>query len=226
MNRLVYTVFKTIALSIIFIFLFDIIFYMYRVTSLNARMESLSTSMKKVVMENNYLPSEMAETYSEIFKNMICDYNNVPYHPGMSGAQLINGDGGNAVDGTNGNSVNAAAFIAGMHWNYNSNATGLSLSSLSANRQKWTGSGWSTQNTNIIKTKMNSPANYGDIMVVQLRVGVFQPIWGWATSGYAVTDRYSYNGEDVRRWVRNAASTEMVYTYYVPCLNFRTITSG
>ena len=179
--------------------------------------------MKKVVMENNYLPSEMAETYSEIFKHMICDYNNITYSPGMNDSQLIVGtNGGNTVDGRNGNNVNAAAFISGMTWNYNNDATGLSLSGLTATRQRWTGSGWGNTTENIIKTKMNTPANYGDIMVVQLKVGVFQPIWGWTQAD----GDYNYSGEDVQSWVRSAASTELVYTYYVPCLNFRTITSG
>lgn len=222
MNRLVYTVFKTIMLSIIFIFLFDIVFYMYRVTSLNARMESISTSMKKVVMENNYLPSEVADTYSEILKHMICDYNQVAYRPNMSNSELINGDGGNDVNGRNRNSVNSAAFISGMKWNYNTPATGTSLN-IRAQRQRWTGSGWTTvTDSNIVKTKMNTPANYGDIMVVQLKVGVFQPIWGWTQAD----GRYNYDGSDVTHWVRNAASTELTYTYYVPCLNFRTVTNS
>lgn len=221
MNKLVYTVFKTIAMSIIFIFLFDILFYMYRVTSLNARMESLSTSMKKVVMENNYLPSELATTYSEIIKHMICDYNNVAYHQGMSNAELITGTGGNDVNGRNGNSVNTAAFISGFRWNYKTNADGVGLA-VNAQRQKWTGSSWTPQTVNIVKTRMDTPADYGDIMVVQLKVGVFQPIWGWTQAN----GKYDYNSEDVTKWVRNAASTELIYTYYVPCLNFRTVTNS
>lgn len=221
MNKLVYTVFKTIAISIIAIFLFDILFYMYRVSALNARMESIATSMKKVVMENNYLPSEMADTYSSIFKHMICDFNQVPYQPNMTGNQLINGNGGNNVDGQNGNSVNAAAFIAGMHWNYGTAATNVGLN-VTAQRQRWNGHSWETVNRNIVRTKMSQPADYGDIMVVQLKVGVFQPIWGWTQAN----GRYNYGGEDVTKWVRNAASTELVYTYYVPCLNFRTVTNS
>lgn len=223
MNKLVYTVFKTIALSIIFIFLFDIIFYMYRVTALNARMESMSTSMKKVVMENNYLPSEMADTYSEIIKHMICDFNNVNYRQGMTNAELITGvaNGGNDVDGHNGNSVNSAAFISGFHWNYNTPATGVGLA-INADRQRWNGANWETRTDNIVRTKMNTPADYGDIMVVQLKVGVFQPIWGWTTAN----GKYDYDGSDVTKWVRSAASSELIYTYYVPCLNFRTVTNS
>lgn len=216
MNKLVYTVFKTIAMSVIFIFLFDIVFYMYRITSLNARIESFSTSMKKVVMENNYLPSEIADTYSEIFKNMICDYNQIPYRPGMSDTELANG-----TAATGQGTVNTAAFIAGMRWNYNTDATGINLG-INANRMVWNGSGWAHQNVDIVKKKMSDPADYGDVMVVQLKVDVFQPLWGWQ-AGVAGG---LYNGEDVTQWTRNAVTTTLNYTYYVPCLNFRTITSN
>lgn len=224
MHKLVYTVFKTIALSIIFIFLFDIVFYMYRVTSLNSRIESVSTSMRKVVMENNYLPSEIADTYSKIFKHMICDYNNVTYSDSMTPAQLVGG--GNNVDGTNGNSINTAAFIAGMQWNYYTPATGVGLA-VNATRQRWNGSSWtSTSVGNIVKTQMNTPAEYGDIMVVQINVDVFQPIWGWTQANGIYDNLAAGEQRDVTKWVRNASTTRLSYTYYVPCLNFRTITNS
>lgn len=215
MHRLVYNVFKAIALSIIFIFVWDIVFYMYRVQSLNSRIESLSTSLKKVVMENNYLPSEMATTYSEIFKNMICDFNNVPYTPGMSDAQLAGtGQAGQNV-------VNTSAFISGFKWNYGNPATDVHLG-ITASRQRYVGGSWQPQNVNIVKSDMSVPANYGDVMVVQLKVGVWQPIWGWTQAN----GQYRYQGEDVNSFIRNAASTQLVYTYYIPCLNFRTITNN
>lgn len=216
MHKLVYNVFKTIMLSIIFIFVFDIVFYMYRVSSLNARMESVSTSMKKVVMENNYLPSEVADTYSEIFAKMICDYNGAVYSPGMSNNEL------RMTSMTGQGVVNTSAFIAGMNWNYHTNAVNANLG-ITATRTRWNGHDWEVKSgVNIVKTKMDTPANYGDVMVVQIRVGVFQPIWGWG----AASGQYNYNGQDVNSWVRSAASTELVYTYYVPCLNFRTVTNS
>lgn len=226
MNRLTISVFKAIAVSIIFIFLFDIVFYMYRVASLNSRMESISTSMRKVVMENNYLPPEVASNYSEIFKHMICDFNSVVYTPGMSNADLVGG-GRNSqdVDGNNGNSVNAAAFIAGMQWNYENNAaTPLSIT---ANKSYWTGSGWGNRSEDIVKLRMKDPADYGDIMVMQMTVEVFQPLWGWtqADGTYNYNSGMSADDRSINGWVRNAAVTKLVYTYYVPCLNFRTITS-
>lgn len=214
MNRLVYSVFKAIMLSIIFIFVFDVAFYMYRVTSLNARIESISTSLKKVVMENNYLPSEVAKVYQAVFMQMICDYNSVPYTgPNMTEAQLVVGDQ---------KTVNSAAFIAGMRWNYQNQLTDHSGKlNIQSTRSMWNGNTWVPRTYDIVHNTMNTPGNYGDIMAIELAVSVFQPIWGWTYSG-----AYTYNGEDATQWQRNAAVTTFTYTYYVPCLNYRTVTQS
>ena len=70
MHRLVYSVFKTIMLSMIFIFAFDMLSYLYRAMSLNQRMESLMVSMQRTVMENNYLTDGAKDTYDSIFDNL------------------------------------------------------------------------------------------------------------------------------------------------------------
>lgn len=226
MNKLVYSVFKAIAMSIIFIFVFDLVFFMYRVSALNSRMESISTSMRKVVMENNYLPPEVASNYQKLFQHMICDFNNVTYHDGMTDAELVGAgwQSNNAGGGATG-SVNSAAFIAGFRWNYKSPST--AALSIPTNRMIWQGSGWQpVTNVELVKRQMNQPANYGDIMVMEMKVVVFQPIWGWTQAD----GRYNYNSgtpdRSINGWVRSAATTTLTYTYYVPCLNFRTITSG
>lgn len=224
MNRLVYTVFKTIAFAIIFVFVWDMVFYMYRTVSLNSRMESIATSLKKVVMENNYLPSETAEVYSDILTQMICDFNGVTWHDNMTNAELLASAGINS-------------FIAGMHWNYGTDATGT-LSSLSADRKVYINNTWTTRTKQLLVKDMSTPADYGDIMVVQIRVAVYQPMWGWSASPSTVytsnrnadatdiTGDYNYDGEDARYWDRNsrAKTTQFTYTYYVPCLNYKTIT--
>ena len=94
MYKLVYTVFKTIFLSMMLIFVFDIGFYMYRALSVNQRMESLMTSMQKIVIENNYLPEQDFAMYESIFQQLSDDMNN--------------GD----------------VFITGIGMNYNTNAQG------------------------------------------------------------------------------------------------------
>lgn len=208
MNRIVYSVFKTIMFAIIFVFVFDIVFYMYRVTTLNQRMESISTSLKKVVMDNNYLPSETAKMYTGLLGQMICDYNGVAYHTGMSGNAFLN-------------PVASNNFIAGIKWNYGSDAVNTGLS-LTAQRKYYSSGSWHTVTENIVNKRMDIPGDYGDVCIVQLRVEVYQPMWGWGS----FSGNYTYSGQDSRQWNRyaNFRTQTFSYTYYVPCLNYKTVT--
>lgn len=190
MNKLVYSVFKAIMLAIIFVFVFDMVFYLYRAISLNSRMQSISTSLQKVVMENNYLPSETANMYGQLFAQLITDFN--------------------VKDN----------FILGIHWNYLDDAIGISGMNEKTKVYRYNGSKFTPTDIPLVVNKMRDPADYGQVMIVQLRVGVYQPLWGWGVADGS----YHYNGEDVTKWVRNAtsASTEFVYNYYVPCLQYKT----
>lgn len=208
MNRLVYSVFKAIMVAIIFVFVFDMAFYLYRAISLNSRMQSISTSLQKVVMENNYLPSETATMYQHLFGQLIVDFNGGSYSIGADGSLNLN-------DSDINNN-----FISGMHWNYKNSATGISGMSETTKVYRYNGSTFTPTDIPLVIDKMSSPADYGQVMIVQLRVGVYQPLWGWNTAN----GKYEYNGEDGTKWVRNAtgASTEFVYNYYVPCLQYKT----
>lgn len=207
MNKLVYSVFKAIMISIIFVFIFDMASYLYRAVSLNARMESLSTSLKKVVTENNYLPPEDAELYEKLFAQMINDFNSNPSEP----------------------------FICGFHWNFGHSAvksngspmtagSSTGILSLKGTVYSKVGSNWQSSQRYIVETDMSKPREYGDIQVVQLRVGVYQPLWGWSSSGSPTDTDYNYSGENAQAWNvnRNARSTEFTYTYYVPCMKYKT----
>lgn len=208
MNRLVYSVFKAIMMAIIFVFVFDMAFYLYRAISLNSRMQSISTSLQKVVMENNYLPSETATMYQHLFGQLIVDFNGGSYSIGADGSLNLN-------DSDINNN-----FVSGMHWNYKNSATGISGMSETTKVYRYNGSTFTPTDIPLVIDKMSSPADYGQVMIVQLRVGVYQPLWGWSTAN----GKYEYNGEDGTKWVRNAtgASTEFVYNYYVPCLQYKT----
>ena len=208
MNRLVYSVFKAIMMAIIFVFVFDMAFYLYRAISLNSRMQSISTSLQKVVMENNYLPSETATMYQHLFGQLIVDFNGGSYSIGADGSLNLN-------DSDINNN-----FISGMHWNYKNGATGISGMSETTRVYRYNGSTFTPTDIPLVIDKMSSTADYGQVMIVQLRVGVYQPLWGWG----AANGKYEYHGEDGTKWVRNAtgASTEFVYNYYVPCLQYKT----
>lgn len=105
MHRMVGQVFKTLMFAIIFVFIWDIGFYIFRSFVLNARMESLMMSMQKVVMENNYLPEGNKLLYDKLFEQVASDFN---------------GDG-SAED----------IFIVGdITLNYGANATNLGINNL------------------------------------------------------------------------------------------------
>lgn len=208
MNRLVYSVFKAIMMAIIFVFVFDMAFYLYRAISLNSRMQSISTSLQKVVMENNYLPSETATMYQHLFGQLVVDFNGGSYT--VSNGNLSFDD-----------SDSSDNFISGLHWNYKKDVTNISTANdAKATVYRYRNSSFVEQQIGLVVKKMNQPADYGQVMVVQIRVGVYQPLWGWGTAN----GKYVYNGEDGTQWVRNStgASTEFVYNYYVPCLQYRT----
>ena len=206
MHKMIWTVFKTIVATVLIVFLADMIFYLYRVSSLNARMENFAVNLKKTVMDNNYLPSEDADVYREMLYSIMSDYNNVDYAAGS----------GVPPHGTD-------DFIVGISWNYSHDANVENPLVVNANRKRFnaTSNTWDTVNSDIVRNRMDNPAEYGDVMVVQLRVTVNYPFWGWGN----VTADYNNNGQGIDEWVRekSAGTKEFVYTYYVPCMKYKTI---
>lgn len=193
MHRLVATVFKALMAAMIFVFVWDIGFYLFRAFSLNQRMESIMTSMQKVVMENNYLPEGDYNMYVAILKQL---------------AEDMNGDG-SADD----------IFINGFTINFNHDATDT-LDTLKAT--KYTLEGGKKSNQNILKKKMSVPASYGDVMVVQCSVNINMPVWNWGaqspTADYTYTGQDSRDWNRV-----GYQTTTFTYTYYVPCLKYQSI---
>ena len=146
--------------------------------------------------------------YQHLIGQLIVDFNGGSYSIGADGSLNLN-------DSDINNN-----FISGMHWNYKNSATGISGMSETTKVYRYNGSTFTPTDIPLVIDKMSSPADYGQVMIVQLRVGVYQPLWGWSTAN----GKYEYNGEDGTKWVRNAtgASTEFVYNYYVPCLQYKT----
>lgn len=76
MNKLVLNCFKAIAFAIIFVIIWDVFFYLWRVNALNQRMESIAVSMQQVVSKNNYLPEGDKEMFIALLKKVRDDMNN------------------------------------------------------------------------------------------------------------------------------------------------------
>lgn len=204
MHRVVGTVFKIIMFSIIFVFVWDMAFYMYRAFSLNQQMEGIMSSMQQVVMKNNYLPKSDYIMYASVLRELA-----------------------NSMNGSEPNDK----FIVGIGTNYgtpvtsigssggNTNANDMhTLSSLNV-KLEHTGA-----THNALCLDMSKPASYGSIMVVQARVKINQPFWNW-TSTLMGNNDYEYNGEDSTEWTRKLDyyTKTLYYTYYVPCLQYQTL---
>ena len=73
-----------------------------------------------------------------------------------------------------------------------------------------------TKSNGTLRQQMSKPGSTSDIMIVQARVRISQPFWGWET----VTGDYNYQGQSSDKWVRkvNHTATTFYYTYYVPCM--------
>ena len=215
MNKLVYSVFKAIFVAVIGVFVFDMVFYLYRAFSINTRMENITTSMRKVVIENNYMPEETAQVYQQVIGQMVSDYNHAKY-------SVSNGNITFTDSNPNDN------FVKGIQWNYGTEAHVNNNELLGLQSEVFsfgTGNGWTTGQRRIVELDMSKPREYGDIQTIQLRVQVYQPLWGWGsdTSGNGIDPNYRYNGQDAQYWNVNrlGRSIEFSYTYYVPCTKYK-----
>lgn len=226
MHNMVFKVFKTIAFAIIFVFVFDIAFYIYRFASFNTKVENITTSLQKVVMENNYLPSEQAELFKAMFYNMMADYN-APTRADRTGYHFNSAT--NAVPFNNANN----AFVLFCDWNYRDAAV---FPSGTAPINVVDNPGHSIVHQQMGIAGSGTVGDYGDIMIVQVRFILAQPMWNFMhnagfinggvgiTAGAAATGMENQNEVTPAQKIANRFTTEVDYNYYVPCLQYKSIT--
>lgn len=224
MNRMVWCVFKAIALSIIFVFVWDMGFYLYRTFALNQRMEMLMSSLTKVVQENNYLPEQDMNLYKTLFENL---------------SYSMNGDKSKYTnnDETTGENYR---FINGYTWNYDSSCAGTDYTNkLEDVDATVTNVNGTPESRNILVRTMDKSACYGDIMAVYVAVNVNTPFWTFDTTTSTFdaannTQNVSSNGKvsdgddsrSIDHWHRNLkySTVTLDYLYYVPCMNYTSVT--
>jgi len=66
----------------------------------------------------------------------------------------------------------------------------------------------------VVSPKLNTPADYGDVAVIELTVYVNTPVWYYDRSQDGASDSTQ------RRYVTN----ELTYVYQVPCLRYISVT--
>lgn len=196
--RMVLNVFKAIAISMVLIMVVDVGFYLYKAVNLNKRMESICSSLQRVVTENNYLPSSEYSMYMSLFDAMGNNMNGKDFTETKGaldqGDFVIFNDDGNAVT-----------------LNYN-DSTGVDAKKLPEIKDE--------KGYNILRTQLNHPADYGDVMYIQASITIQPPLWGFGGNTY--TGKPTANN-----WDRYTDSTKRVtfhYTYFVPCLKYQSVT--
>lgn len=75
MHRIVYGAFKAIFMSVLFIVIWDIVFFLMRAEMLNQRIESTMVTMQQEVARNNYLPTDSYKMYKGILVGIANDMN-------------------------------------------------------------------------------------------------------------------------------------------------------
>lgn len=204
--RLVFNVFKAIALSMILVFVLDLCFYLYKALNLNQRMESTCVSLQKVITENNYLPEGEYKMFMEIFDNI---------GKTMNGGRVSDSLG--SVDQN---------FIVYQNTNGGTHAVKINYKDAPKNAssvpsiyaQAYNRNTGNHQQKNLVHSTLEDPADYGDIMYIEVDVDILQPTWGFVHNNGALSGA-SWDRID------DYATTTFTYNYLVPCLKYQSVTN-
>lgn len=98
-------------------------------------------------------------------------------------------------------------FINGFYINYDRNSSYRPEIIAS----KWDGGNY--VNANICRYRLDTPADYGDVAVIEIGVNINTVTW---------TDDGRHNAVDINP--DHTGNTTFMYTYQVPCLNYATVT--
>lgn len=202
--KMIYQVFKALAIAMVMVFVFDIVFYLYRAYSLNQRMESMCVSLQKVVSENNYLPEGQYNMFMTLFDDMSDSFNS-GYKTNEDGT--ITRVDESSLSGTD---ANVNRFIVrqddghAVRLNYGQTPEG----------------GTPTISGVTVGSDLSKPLDYGDVAYIQAKVEVKQPVWDFIGTSYSAANFQNSN--------TNASiaekTTEFTYTYLVPCLKYQSVT--
>lgn len=202
--KMIYQVFKALAIAMVMVFVFDIVFYLYRAYSLNQRMESMCVSLQKVVSENNYLPEGQYNMFMTLFDDMADSFNS-GYKTNEDGT--ITRVDESSLSGTD---ANINRFIVrqddghAVRLNYGQTPEG----------------GTPTISGVTVGSDLSKPLDYGDVAYIQAKVEVKQPVWDFIGTSYSAANfqNSSTNASIAEK------TTEFTYTYLVPCLKYQSVT--
>lgn len=171
MDKMVVTVFKAVALAIIFVVVWSVGFYLYRAYALNQKMEYIMTVISQDVSRNNYLTADSYDMVSNLLLGIQADMN-----------------GG-------------SEFVQGFRINYAHACEDINKPSVSQPGYNY---------------MLNTPANYGDIAVIELSVTI-----------NAVDLFYDTNADGAANELQIGADgvpLDFTYVSQVPCLRYISVT--
>lgn len=157
-SRMILSVFKALATSIVLVFVLDMAFYLYKALNLNQRMESVCVSLQKVVTDNNYLPQGEYNMYKQIFNTMCVSLN------GGTGSDLSSADQ---------NFIRYYSAEEAVKINYTTDATDVPAETTNMT---------DSNGKALVHKKLSKPGDYGDIQVIEIKVRVVQPLWRFSGS--------------------------------------------
>lgn len=186
MTRLVYNAFKAVMLAIIFVFVWDMSFFLFKTVNLHQRILLLTGQMVDTVEANNYMPAEFWVGSGSVSS------------PNGTYARIMN----DIVSTMN----NEEVFIVGYSINYgagsnDSGFTDIGIDDISAAPSV------RNDGKSYFHQTIETPAYYGDVMLVWFEVGVRPPRWG-------------YEGANLNKYNDNDGCVTLAYRYVVPCLHY------
>lgn len=164
MHRIVVTAFKAVAYSMIFVIIWSVVFYLFRVFALNSKLETIMVSMRQDVSQNNYLTEDKYEMYKTMLLDVADEMNN--------GDTFVVGYNLNYSGGDKANACVSADTPSDMGLHYTSDGYKMSGATNSP-----------TYSLNLAK-----PAACGDVAVIELQVGFNAISWRYDTAEQAAAD--------------------------------------
>lgn len=164
MHRIVVTAFKAVAYAMIFVIIWSVVFYLFRVFALNSKLETIMVSMRQDVSQNNYLTEDRYEMYKTMLLDVANEMNN--------GDTFVVGYNLNYAKGDKSNACVSADTPSNMGLHYTSDGYKMS----------------GATNSPTYSLNLANPAACGDVAVIELQVGFNAISWRYDTAEQAAAD--------------------------------------
>ena len=220
--RMIIKVFKVIAFAMLMVFLVDIAIYLVKAYQLRQRIESVMVSLQRTVMQNNYLPPSEKATYETIFGTITNTLNGNNIDDERFGREAKAKDVG--IE----DSFIYLGLGEGIRLNYDTDVYTVP-SNLETTYKELSAAGKVIYNPKKARyVNLATPAEYGDLKLIQVAVTLRRPIWGFAAGSKKGTKTNSWKsnaqGENVDGAGTGLSLTTLHFSYLVPCLHYNAIT--